>query len=1442
MTRLINFLINLAFKYRLLVVALGLAVIALGIIAFQRLAIEAYPDFTDPMVRVITIVPGKGAEEVERLVTIPLEKELNGIPRQTNLRSISLFGLSVVSVTFQDGTQSTYARQQVLERVSQAEVPDWVKPQLDPDATPIGEIYRYTLSSRYYNPMTLKATEDWQLEKAFRQIPGVIDVTSFGGPTKHYQVNVDASRLKAYNLSIAQVFDALSRSNGTTGGSYIENNGQAYIVRGLGLLKNVADMENVVITAPADGNPIRIKDVADITVGAGVRLGQVGKNHDDDVVEGIVLMRRGENPSRVIQQLYQKLPEIQASLPQGVKLVPLYDRMELIRHTLDTIGHNVAMGIILVVAVLLLFMFNIRSALIVATVIPLSLMIAFILLDLFHIPANLLSLGAVDFGIIIDGTVIMVENIYRHLASVHHQLPLSSKLAIAIHAAKEVSGPIFFATVIIFSAFLPIFAFDGVAGKLFHPLAFTMNFALFGALFVSLSIIPVLCSFLFTKKPVSERESPVLWWFESRYKPLLYWSLRFPKTLLALTLCGLVISGILFTRIGSEFLPNLDEGNIWLRVTVLPTSVALERAVEMAKTVRERILTYPEVKNVVSQVGSPDDGTDPNNPSNIEFLVDLIPASQWRSQFHTNKELLIDSMDHNLKVIPGILTTFSQYIQDNVDEAISGAKGEVALKLYGPDLDTLEHYGDAIATILQNVPGMVDVGSDKIIGQPQYRIEINRAEANRYGVNASDINQLIEIALGGKAATEVIEGEKRFEVVVRFNHAYRSSMDALKNILLTTPAGQTIPLSQVAYITAATGATSILRSDNARLVTIKANVRGRDLGGAVLEAQGLIQQRIKLPAGYHLVWGGQFENQQHANDRLTTIIPITFFVIFGILFVWFRRVRDALLAMIPIPLAAMGGIFALFITHTYFSVSAGVGFIAAAGVSVQNGVILLSYVRQLQREGTTPVTAIIKGAETRLRPILMAGVVAILGLVPAALSNGIGAQSQKPFAIVIIGGLLSATFLSILIIPVVCHMLASMPTTRKKPSLEIILLLCLATLYGTGCQSGVKVPEVPAEAHSRSAGAIQIALTPESEKTIGLSLASVETKPFPLYVDLNGNVQAMPDFTAHVYSPVVGKVVDVPVTLGQSVRQGQILARVKSDQVGQIETDLLQQAMQNEADTHQATVQLNFSQNAYRRESELYAEKVSARADMETAQAQYLKDKAALQALELKQKALLYSSQDRLSLYGAPAGTASAVVKTRQILPYITIVSPRSGTLTARSINAGELADTAKELFTVSDLSRVWITGNVYERDIRQIHPAQPVDVTLDSLPGSHFQGRLDYIGNILDPQTRTLDLRITAENPGQHLKPNMFAHLKIQVNDQKALVVPQSALQQNGDYTFAYVMTSPHHYEERRVQAGERIGAFVRILAGLTSGEQVATGGTLALKGESLKQQDTSH
>lgn len=1029
--KVFNKLIKLSIKNKFFSAGLAVLIVLIGIFCLKNLDIEAYPDFTNPMVQVITQMPGKSAEEVERLATIPLEKTLNGIPQEKKLYSSSLFGLSVIKVVFEDGLPSSLIRQQVLERVYQTELPEGVKPVLGPDASAIGEIYRYTLESDYYNPMTLKALEDWQMEKAFKQVPGIIDVNSFGGPVKTYKVILNHEKVRFYNIDVGEIFDAIKASNSTGGGHYISNNDQAYIVRGLGLYSGIESIENTVITTK-NGIPIRVKDVGAVIIDPAVRIGQVGKNLDNDVIEGIVLMRKGENPTRTIKNLNDKLSDIKSQLPKGVRLVPFYERSELIHNTMHTIGHNIVCGIIFVLIVLFAFILNLRITLIASLVIPLALGFAFMLFRLFNIPANLLSMGAVDFGIIVDGAVILMENIFRCLANYKGQLTQNKKEALIYKAVKEVGSVIVFSTLIILCCFLPIFAFDGVAGKLFHPLAFTMGFSLIGAVLASIFLLPAISAIYMPNQPspalsaaspkgrgdvISEKRNIPLEKITNLYKSTLDKVFQHPKKFLASIAAMFVLTIGLFMTIGSEFLPNLDEGNIWLRVTVLPRSTTIAHSVDVARQIREILLEYPEVKNVISHIGSADDGTDPNLLSNIENMVDLKLAKHWRWKFHKNKQKLVEDMSKKLSEIPGITTYFTQYIQDNVEEAVSGSKGQVVVKIYGTDLYKLQELQDKTIGLLSNIKGVVDLSYDQIIGQPQYQIKIDRVKAARYGLRSDDIQKVVEIAIGGKNATQVIENEKRFDVFLRLEQQDRDSLRKVANIIVKTPEGISVPLSNVTDITTDNGAMIITRSENSRIAIVRFNIRGRDLGSTVKDAQKVLSKNLDLPDEYRIKWAGQSESQKNANARLAIILPLTLLLIAVILHVNYRNWKHVLIAMSSIIVTLSGCIFALFITRTYFSISAGVGLIAAIGVSIQNGVIMLSSIIRQQKLHDDKMEAIVKGAVQKLRPVLTASLVAILGLLPAALSNGIGAQSQKPFAIAIIGGLLVGTSFTIFLIP-----------------------------------------------------------------------------------------------------------------------------------------------------------------------------------------------------------------------------------------------------------------------------------------------------------------------------------------------------------------------------------------------------------------------------------------
>lgn len=1024
---------------RNVVAFLAVALLFFGYKCHEQLALEAYPDIANMQVRVITQVPGKAAEEVERLVTVPVEKELNGIPHAYPPRSISIFGLSVITVVFED-IPSNIARHWVLEKIGAADIPANITPQLDVDESPVGEVFRYTLEGNQWSSRARKEWEDWYLQRRFKSVNGVVDSSGFGGPTKVYWIELDPDRMKALNISMTQIENAVSSSNASTGGSFIIRNGQDYMVRGIGLLRSVEDIEHVVVASSKEGPPILMSEVAKVSIGNKIRLGQVGKtdpqgNDDDDAVEGIVLMRRGENPSHVVDRINEVWDNIQQGLPPGMRLVPLYDRTALVRKTSETIGHNISEGIGLVVFILILYLFQIRSALIAAVSIPLSLCTAMILLTLFGIPANLLSLGAIDFGIIVDASIIMVENIIRHLAALHeHGVADRNEIILAIYqAAKEVARPILFATSIIVLTFLPIFTFDQVEGKLFHPLALIMNFHLLGGVISAMTIVPVLCAIVYTRKLPSERQSPIMVFFLKLYTPILKWSMSHRAIVALIGIAAVSFSVIGGSTLGGEFLPPLEEGNIWIRATVLPTSVALEQSVRVAHTIRQILHEYPETTNIISQVGTPDDGTDPNNYSNIEIFVDLQPKEKWRPQFQ-EKQDLVNAMNKELmEKVPGCLYNFSQYIKDNMDEAIAGVKGELGIKIYGQDLDVLNHIATQVRDIIMKVPGIVDVAKDEILGQPQLLISIDRIKAARYGINTSDIIDAVQTSIGGNMITELQENDRRFGVWVRFQPAYRKDVYNLDNILLVTPNGNRIPLSAVASIQESHGATAILRDNNSRRVAVKANIRGRDLLSAVKEAQEKINAQVHRPQGYTWKWEGQFAAAQRAMGRLLVIVPVTLLLIFMLLYMTFGNARIALLVMLCVPLATPGAVLALMVTHTHFSISAGVGFIALFGVAVQNGVILVSLVEQLRKQGATLREAIASSALTRMQPALMTTTVAVVGLIPAAMSTAIGAQSQRPLALVIVGGLIPGVLLALIVLPALFEFFEHGFTNAEEP-------------------------------------------------------------------------------------------------------------------------------------------------------------------------------------------------------------------------------------------------------------------------------------------------------------------------------------------------------------------------------------------------------------------------
>jgi len=1018
-------LVDYALNNRFLVTAAALLLLVWGAISFHSLPVEAYPDVANNYVQVITQWPGRAAEEVEQQVTIPLEIVMNGIPHLEHLRSTSLFGLSSLMLVFDDESANDWNRQKVLERLSQVSLPNGLQPQMGSDYSPVGQIYWYTLKSSNpnYDLMDVKSLEDWTLEKQFKSIPNVVDVVSFGGITREYQVRIDPDKLVSYGLNIGHVEQQLANNNVNAGGSFVEAGLQQINVRAVGLARNVHDIGNTVVKT-VNGTPIRVRDIGAVAQGSRIRLGQIGKAihrdngrivDDGDVVEGIVLLRKGADSDAVLDAIHQKVDELNRGiLPPGVKVVPFLDRSVLLRLTTHTVLHNLTEGILLVAIILFLFLGNARGALIVAITIPFSLLFAAICLKLNGIPANLLSLGALDFGMVVEGAVVMVENIVRYLGRRHGS---ESALGPTRGAAHEVQRPVFYSIGIIITAYLPIFTLQRVEGRLFKPMAWTVTFALLGSLLFSMLIAPVLASFLFGRN-VREWHNPAMEWITRAYRWSLAQAIRLRWGTLAV--CAAAVAGSVYLVesgvIGSEFLPHLDEGAIWARATLAPSMGPTEGTRVMDRA-RVAFASFPEVTQVVSQVGRPDDGTDTTGFFNTEYFVDLKPKSEWRPVFHQDKEALVAAMDREVEKIPGALWNFSQPIADNMEEAVSGVKGQLAIKIYGDDLRTLEAKGDEIVSVMRTVPGIADLGLFRVIGQPNLEFHIDRDLAARYALNVADVQDAIETAVGGKAVSQVLQGEQRYDLAVRYREPSRDTREAIENIRLLAPTGERVSLAQLCTVQVLDGASEIYREGNSRYVAIKYSVPVRDLGSAVEEAMRKVETQVKLPAGYHIDWAGEYESQKRSSKRLMIVLPITILVICMILYTMFKSFKWVVLILANVAMAPIGGLLALLLTHTHMSVSSGVGFLALFGVAVQTGVIMLEYINQLRARGEPILSAAIDGSVQRLRPIMMTMLVASLGLLPAALSRGIGSDSQRPFAIVIVGGLVAALILGVFLLP-----------------------------------------------------------------------------------------------------------------------------------------------------------------------------------------------------------------------------------------------------------------------------------------------------------------------------------------------------------------------------------------------------------------------------------------
>lgn len=1020
MNNFIKNILSFSLKNRFFVFFITGILLIVGIVSYINTPIVAFPDFTNTQIRIVSLWPGRSAQEVERFVTIPLEIAMNSVQKKTNLRSQSMFGLSVITLIFEDDVEDMYARQQITGLLSNVELPDGVETQLTPPSGPTDEIYRYTLSGKNHTPTELRTLQDWVIDRNLRTVPGVADVVAFGGPVKTYEVSVNPNLLAKYNLSALDVYEAINKSNVNVGGDVIEKSSQAYVVRGIGLINNIQGIENITIES-INETPILVKNVADVKESYRPRLGQVGRGYKDDVVEGLVLMRKGIDPAPVLKALALKVKELNAIiLPADVKMDTFYNRDNLIDFCLHTVMHNVLEGIFLVTLIVFFFMLDWRTTLIVSLIIPLSLFFAFTLLRLKGMFANLISIGAIDFGILIDGAVVMVEGVFVALALRAHHLGMekfnkSAKLGLIKNSGIEMGKAIFFSKLIIITALIPIFSFEKVEGKIFAPLAYTLGFALLGALLFTLTFVPALSSVLLAKN-VREKKNRFLDFIMRNYEKLFDAVFRHKKRSLTIALLFLVGSILAAKMLGTEFLPHLNEGSLWAEAQA-PMSISLTQSKALADSMRSDLLKFEEVREVVSQTGRPDDGTDPKGFFNIECLVDLYPKEEWKR--NQTQEELIDRMDDKLKQkYTGIIWNFSQPILDNVEEAVSGINASQAVKIFGNDLDVLDNLADSIFDVLRTVRGIDDLGVLRNLGQPELQITLNQQKMGLYGITTAEANAVIEMAIGGKAASQLYEGEKKFDIRIRYQEPFRKSEEEIGNLMVPTSTAAKIPLKEIADIKFKTGSAFIYRDNNQRFIAVKFSVRDRDLGSTFEEAEAKALQKVHLPKGYRIEWSGEYESEVRASKRLGIVVPISLVIIFIILLILFGNIKDVTLILLNVPFALIGGILALLITGMNFNIAAGIGFIALFGVCIQNGVIMISVFKQNIAKGMKLDEAIKIGAISRVRPVVMTALMAIFGLLPAAISTGIGSETQKPLATVIVGGLITATILVLVILPV----------------------------------------------------------------------------------------------------------------------------------------------------------------------------------------------------------------------------------------------------------------------------------------------------------------------------------------------------------------------------------------------------------------------------------------
>jgi cobalt-zinc-cadmium resistance protein CzcA len=1046
MNKLISNIVGFSLKNRFFIFFMTLGLIIAGIVSYLNTPLEAFPDVTNTQIIVVTEWNGRSAEEVERFVTVPIEVAMNSVQRKTNVRSTTMFGLSVLKVIFDDGVDDFFARQQVNNLLRNVSLPEGVDPEVQPPYGPTGEIFRYTLESKDRDSRELLTLQNWVIDRQLRSVAGVADVVAFGGREKMYELRVNPTQLTKYDITPLEVYQAVARSNINVGGDVIERNGQAYVVRGVGLLTSIQDIGNIMIEITG-GNPVLVKDVAEVAESNLPRVGQVGLGKNDDVVEGIVVMRKGENPSEVLTRVKTKIAELNDRiLPSDVKMVTFYDRDNLIEFCTQTVLHNLTEGIVLVTVIVFLFMADWRTTLIVSIIIPLALLFAFMCLKLRGMSANLLSMGAVDFGIIIDGAVVMVEGIFVTLDHKAHKVGMQkfnqlAKLGLIRKTGGELGKAVFFSKLIIITALLPIFSFQKVEGKMFSPLAWTLGFALLGALLFTLTLVPVLCSILL-KKNVREKNNPIVNFFDRIVMAGFGWCYRNRRLSLIAAIGFMGATFFSSTLLGTEFLPQLNEGALWVTAE-LPMSMSLPESVDMAKSIRRDLQTFPEVDQVLSQVGRSNDGTDPNGFYFCQFQVDLKPKDEWTARRDGHKlsnEQLTDEMDSKLRNYAGVLYNYSQPIIDNVAEAVAGYKASNGIKIFGPDVYELEKYANQAMDAVKNVDGIKDLGIIRNVGQPEMSILLHDNKMAIYGVTTADAQAVIEMAIGGKTASILYEGERKFDIRVRFLPEYRQSDDDLMRLMVPTMNGGKIPLKEIATIKQVTGPAFIYRDLNQRFIGVKFSVRGRDLGSTIAEAQQRVNEKLKPAKGYSVEWVGEFENQVRATGQLGQVVPISLAAIFVILFITFGNAKDAGLVLLNVPFALIGGILALHVTGMNFGISAGVGFIALFGICVQNGVILVSVFNNNRKERMPLDDAIRDGVRSRIRPVVMTAMMAAIGLFPAAISTGIGSETQKPLAIVVIGGLITATILTLLVFPIIYRLFNKRQSVKggpQRPALEI---------------------------------------------------------------------------------------------------------------------------------------------------------------------------------------------------------------------------------------------------------------------------------------------------------------------------------------------------------------------------------------------------------------------